>query len=107
MMAAGRTHDEEMRKFFKDSCVICDLVHRQASNCLNGFKRTLNGTIFSNHQKIVLVDTQAAGNGRRTTAFQGGLDLCRGRYDIPKHPLFCGLDAIFKNDIHNPTVSCE
>ncbi|GLT65333.1 hypothetical protein SLA2020_377710 [Shorea laevis] len=103
MRGVMQTHDEETRKFFKDSSVICKLVHRQANKSHNIFTRALNGFIFSNHQKYVLVDTQAADHGRRITAFLGGLDLCKGRYDTPEHSLFRGLATIFKDDFHNPT----
>ncbi|KAJ1419990.1 Phospholipase D/Transphosphatidylase [Sesbania bispinosa] len=61
------------------------------------------GTLFTHHQKCVLVDTQASGNNRKITAFIGGLDLCDGRYDTPDHRLFDDLDTVFENDFHNPT----
>lgn len=61
------------------------------------------GTIFTHHQKCVLVDTQAYGNNRKITAFLGGLDLCDGRYDTPEHRLFRDLDTVYKEDFHNPT----
>lgn len=55
------------------------------------------------------MDTQAAGNNRKLTAFIGGLDLCDGRYDTPEHRLFRDLDTVFSEDFHNPTfaVSCQ
>ncbi|KAF8411885.1 hypothetical protein HHK36_004443 [Tetracentron sinense] len=61
------------------------------------------GTLFTHHQKCVLLDTQATGNNRKITAFIGGLDLCDGRYDTPEHRLFVDLDSVFANDFHNPT----
>jgi phospholipase D1/2 len=61
------------------------------------------GTLFTHHQKCVVLDTQASGNNRKITAFIGGLDLCDGRYDTPEHRLFGDLDTVFENDIHNPT----
>lgn len=61
------------------------------------------GTLFTHHQKCVLLDTQASGNNRKITAFIGGLDLCDGRYDTPEHRLFHDLDTVFKDDFHNPT----
>ena len=66
------------------------------------------GTLFTHHQKCVLVDTQAFGNTRKITAFLGGIDLCDGRYDTPKHRLFHDLDTVYQNDYRNPTflVSC-
>ncbi|CAD6218289.1 unnamed protein product [Miscanthus lutarioriparius] len=98
-------HDEETRKFFKHSSVICVLSPRYASNKLSIFKQQVVGTLFTHHQKCVLVDTQARGNKRKITAFIGGLDLCDGRYDTPEHRLFKDLDTVFQNDYHNPTFS--
>ncbi|XP_062194039.1 phospholipase D delta-like [Phragmites australis] len=99
------THDEEIRKFFKHSSVICVLSPRYASTKLSVFKQQVVGTLFTHHQKCVLVDTQACGNKRKITAFIGGLDLCDGRYDTPEHRLFKDLDTVFENDYHNPTFS--
>ncbi|KAF0910720.1 hypothetical protein E2562_004710 [Oryza meyeriana var. granulata] len=99
------THDEETRKFFKHSSVICVLSPRYASSKLSIFKQQVVGTLFTHHQKCVLVDTQAWGNKRKITAFIGGLDLCDGRYDTPEHRLFKDLDTVFDNDYHNPTFS--
>ncbi|XP_077231163.1 phospholipase D delta-like [Tasmannia lanceolata] len=99
------THDEETRKFFKHSSVICVLSPRYGSNKLSIFKQQVVGTLFTHHQKCVLVDTQASGNNRKITAFIGGLDLCDGRYDTPEHRLFHDLDTVFENDFHNPTFA--
>ncbi|RLN17351.1 phospholipase D delta-like [Panicum miliaceum] len=97
------THDEETRKFFRHSGVYCVLVPRYASNKLSIFKQQVVGTLFTHHQKCVILDSQAAGNNRKITAFIGGLDLCDGRYDTPEHRLFKDLDTVFKKDFHNPT----
>lgn len=97
------THDEETKKFFKHSSVNCVLAPRYASSKLSYFKQQIVGTIFTHHQKCVLVDTQASGNNRKITAFIGGIDLCDGRYDTPEHRLFRDLDTVFKDDFHNPT----
>ncbi|KAK3028224.1 hypothetical protein RJ639_037558 [Escallonia herrerae] len=103
-----QTHDEETRKFFKHSSVHCVLCPRYASSKLSIFKQQVVGTLFTHHQKCVLLDTQATGNNRKITAFIGGLDLCDGRYDTPEHRLFRDLDTVFENDLHNPTFSsCE
>ncbi|XP_030955257.1 phospholipase D delta-like isoform X2 [Quercus lobata] len=102
-----QTHDEETKKFFKHSSVHCVLAPRYASNKLSIFKQQVVGTLFTHHQKCVVLDTQASGNNRKITAFIGGLDLCDGRYDTPEHRLFGDLDTVFKNDFHNPTFpSC-
>ncbi|KAG9151543.1 hypothetical protein Leryth_019748 [Lithospermum erythrorhizon] len=49
------------------------------------------GTLYTHHQKCVIVDSQAPGNNRKISAFIGGLDLCDGRYDTPEHRLFRDL----------------
>ncbi|XP_022739895.1 phospholipase D delta isoform X2 [Durio zibethinus] len=100
-----QTHDEETFKFFKHSSVTCVLASRYASSKLGYFKQQVVGTMFTHHQKCVLVDTQAAGNNRKITAFVGGIDLCDGRYDTPEHRILRDLETIFKDDFHNPTFS--
>ncbi|KAK6805306.1 hypothetical protein RDI58_003091 [Solanum bulbocastanum] len=100
-----QTHDEETKKFFKHSSVHCILCPRSASSKLSIFKQQVVGNIFTHHQKCVIVDTQAAGNDRKITAFVGGLDLCDGRYDTPEHRLFSDLETVFENDVHNPTFT--
>ncbi|CBI18911.3 unnamed protein product, partial [Vitis vinifera] len=129
-----QTHDEETRKFFKHSSVLCVLSPRYASKrkfkiakervgpdgafifYQVGWQRwtshlgiptyiSVVGTLFTHHQKCVIVDTQASGNNRKITAFLGGLDLCDGRYDTPEHRLCHDLDTVFQNDYHNPTFS--
>ncbi|WVZ19597.1 hypothetical protein V8G54_006919 [Vigna mungo] len=67
------------------------------------FINTVVGTLFTHHQKCVIVDTQAHGNNRKITAFIGGLDLCDGRYDTPEHRLFRDKDTVYQDDYHNPT----
>ncbi|KAK9948329.1 hypothetical protein M0R45_003910 [Rubus argutus] len=97
------THDEETRKFFKNSSVNCVLAPRYASSKLSFLKQQVVGTLFTHHQKCVLVDSQASGNNRKITAFLGGLDVCDGRYDTPEHRLFRDLDTVFHEDFHQPT----
>lgn len=63
------------------------------------------GSIYTHHQKCVIVDTQDHGNNRKITAFLGGLDLCDGRYDTPEHRLFRDINTVFHDDYHNPTLS--
>jgi len=70
---------------------------------LLGAKLQVVGTLFTHHQKCVIVDTQAHGNNRKITAFIGGLDLCDGRYDTPEHRLFRDIDTVYQDDYHNPT----
>lgn len=63
------------------------------------------GTLYTHHQKCVIVDSQGPGNKRKVTSFIGGLDLCDGRFDTPSHPLFSTLNTFHKNDFHNPTFT--
>lgn len=98
-----QTHDEETKKYFKNTNVHCVLAPRYASSKLSIFKQQVVGTLFTHHQKCLVLDTKASGNKRKITAFIGGLDLCDGRYDTPDHRLFRDLDTVFENDYHNPT----
>lgn len=63
------------------------------------------GTLYTHHQKLVIVDAQGPGNTRRLIAFLGGLDLCDGRFDTPEHCLFKDLNTTFADDFHNPTFA--
>ncbi|KAL4348798.1 hypothetical protein GQ457_17G011080 [Hibiscus cannabinus] len=98
-----QTHDEETRKFFKRTGVHCVLAPRYASSKLSFFKQQVVGTLFTHHQKCVLLDSPDLGKNRKISAFIGGLDLCDGRYDTPEHRIFTDLDTVFKGDVHNPT----
>lgn len=62
------------------------------------------GTMYTQHQKCLLVDTPASGSTRRITAFLGGLDLAAGRYDTPSHRLFADLGTVFSGDVYNPAI---
>lgn len=63
------------------------------------------GTLYTHHQKCVIVDAQGSGNNRKITTFIGGLDLCDGRYDTPEHRLYRDLNTVFYDDYHNPTFA--
>lgn len=71
------------------------------------------GTIYTHHQKTVIVDADAGQYKRKIVAFVGGLDLCLGRYDTPKHAIFSTLQTVHKDDYHNPnftviiSLSCQ
>ncbi|KAF9614787.1 hypothetical protein IFM89_020641 [Coptis chinensis] len=105
------THDEETRRFFKHSSVQVLLTPRSAGKRNSWAKQQETGTIYTHHQKSVIVDADAGRNMRKIVAFIGGLDLCDGRYDTPQHPLFRTLQTLHKDDYHNPsftgpTVGC-
>lgn len=99
------THDEETRRFFKNSSVQVMLCPRMAGKKLSWAKKQEVGTIYTHHQKTVIVDADAGNGRRKIVSFVGGLDLCNGRYDNPKHPLFKTLDTIHADDFHNPTFT--
>ncbi|KAK8587947.1 hypothetical protein V6N12_022409 [Hibiscus sabdariffa] len=99
------THDEETRRFFKHSSVHVLLCPRMAGKKHSWVKQKEVGTIYTHHQKTVIVDADAGKNNRKIIAFVGGLDLCDGRYDDPHHPLFRTLQTLHKDDYHNPTYT--
>ncbi|KAH7849966.1 hypothetical protein Vadar_025728 [Vaccinium darrowii] len=100
-----QTHDEETRRFFKHSSVQVLLCPRTAGKKHSWIKQREVGTIYTHHQKTVIVDADAGNNRRRIIAFVGGLDLCNGRYDTPQHPIFRSLQTLHKDDYHNPTYT--
>ncbi|KAL0711962.1 hypothetical protein Bca4012_018940 [Brassica carinata] len=63
--------------------------------------RTEVETVYTHHQKTVIVDADAAQGRRKIVAFVGGLDVCKGRFDTPKHPLFRTLKTVHKDDFYN------
>ncbi|KMT00170.1 hypothetical protein BVRB_1g019880 [Beta vulgaris subsp. vulgaris] len=97
------THDEETRRFFKHSSVQVLLCPRIAGKRHSWVKQREVSTIYTHHQKTVIVDADAGNNRRKIIAFVGGLDLCDGRYDTPGHPLFRSLQTVHKDDYHNPS----
>ncbi|KAL6981872.1 Phospholipase D beta 1 [Sarracenia purpurea var. burkii] len=100
-----QTHDEETRRFFKHSSVQVLLCPRVAGKKHSWIKQREVGTIYTHHQKTVIVDADAGDNKRRIIAFLGGLDLCDGRYDTPCHPIFRTLHTVHRDDYHNPTYT--
>ncbi|KAG9453180.1 hypothetical protein H6P81_006084 [Aristolochia fimbriata] len=100
-----QTHDEETRRFFKHSSVQVLLCPRSAGKRHSWAKQQEVGAIYTHHQKTVIVDADAGNNKRKIIAFVGGLDLCDGRYDTPKHPLFKTLKTLHRDDYHNPTFT--
>ncbi|CAL5196197.1 unnamed protein product [Lathyrus oleraceus] len=99
------THDEETRRFFKHSSVQVLLCPRIAGKRHSWAKQKEVETIYTHHQKTIILDADAGNNRRKIVAFIGGLDLCDGRYDTPHHPLFRSLQTLHKDDYHNPTFT--
>ncbi|KAL8153275.1 hypothetical protein V2J09_011035 [Rumex salicifolius] len=100
-----QTHDEETRRFFKHSSVKVLLCPRIAGKRHSWIKQREVETIYTHHQKTVIVDADAGTNVRKIIAFVGGLDLCDGRYDTPEHSLFRTLNTVHKDDYHNPSFT--
>ncbi|KAL2348091.1 hypothetical protein Fmac_002091 [Flemingia macrophylla] len=96
------THDEVTRRFFKHSSVRVLLCPRSGGKGHSWVKKQEAGTIYTHHQKTVIVDADAGENKRKIIAFIGGLDLCVGRYDTPNHSIFRTLQTTHKDDFHNP-----
>ncbi|KAI4315350.1 hypothetical protein L6164_028169 [Bauhinia variegata] len=99
------THDEDTCRFFKHSSVRVLLCPRTGGKGHSWIKKPEAGTIYTHHQKTVIVDADAGQNKRKIIAFVGGLDLCMGRYDTPHHSLFRTLHTAHKEDYHNPNFT--
>ncbi|CAK8560923.1 unnamed protein product [Lathyrus sativus] len=97
------THDEETRRYFKNSSVQVLLFPHIDGKRYSWARLKEVGPIYTHHQKTVIVDAEAENNRRKIVAFIGGLDLCDGRYDTPHHPLFRSLQTLHMDDYHNPT----
>ncbi|XP_062089853.1 phospholipase D alpha 1 [Humulus lupulus] len=100
------THDEETENFFQGSDVHCILCPRNPDDGGSFIQDFQISTMFTHHQKIVVVDSELPGVGgsekRRIVSFVGGIDLCDGRYDTAFHSLFRTLDTVHHDDFHQP-----
>ena len=57
-----------------------------------GIEDTFIQSVFTHHQKSVIVDAPPEeGSERRLVAYIGGLDLTNGRFDTPDHELYKNL----------------
>ncbi|PWA70468.1 phospholipase D gamma 1 [Artemisia annua] len=68
------TNDEETRHFFKHSSVKVIFCPRSAGEGHRLAKKQETETIYTHHQKTVIVDADAGNYRRRIMAFIGGLD---------------------------------
>ncbi|XP_047329162.1 phospholipase D beta 1-like [Impatiens glandulifera] len=102
-----KTNDEVTRQFFKHSLVHVLLCPRSARKGHSWVKKQEAETIYTHHQKTVIVDADAGAgfNCRKIIAFIGGLDLCSGRYDTPAHPLLKTMKTVHKDDFNNPNFT--
>ncbi|XP_022730216.1 phospholipase D alpha 1-like [Durio zibethinus] len=98
------SHDEDTREYFHGTKVHCVLCPRNPDNMHSIVQDIEIATMFTHHQKIVVVDCESP-NGeskRRIVSFIGGIDLTDGRYDTPSHPLFKTLGTIHHDDFRQP-----
>ncbi|XP_042488530.1 phospholipase D alpha 1-like [Macadamia integrifolia] len=103
------THDTETEEFFRNSdvqCVLCGRDPDVGDSFVQDFEIS---TMFTHHQKIVVVDSEmlmasrsSSKHKRRIVSFVGGIDLCGGRYDTPFHPLFKTLNTSHHDDFRQP-----
>ncbi|WVZ19005.1 hypothetical protein V8G54_006327 [Vigna mungo] len=102
------THDQETAAYFKNTKVNCVLCPRNPDVGRSIVQGLETSTMFTHHQKSVVVDSQFVGAAvgqrqkRTITSFVGGIDLCDGRYDTQEHHLFSTLDTVHKDDFHQP-----
>ncbi|VVA23841.1 PREDICTED: phospholipase [Prunus dulcis] len=102
------THDQGTEEYFLNTKVHCFLCPRNpdvGKSIIQGFQ---TATMFTHHQKTIVVDSEMPGGEsqkRRIVSFVGGIDLCDGRYDTPKHPLFATLDTTHQKDFHQPNFA--
>ena len=97
------THDEDTRRYFEDSKVVCILAGRQQSDGV--LANTFSSTCYTHHQKTVICDAEDEESGkRRIIAFIGGLDITDGRYDTCEFPLFKTISTLHSGDFYSNCV---
>ncbi|XP_061341037.1 phospholipase D alpha 1-like [Gastrolobium bilobum] len=100
------THDQETADYFKNTnvhCVLCPRNPDGGRSIVQGFQVS---TLFTHHQKTIVVDSQVEGSKKRKViSFVGGIDLCDGRYDTQEHPLFSTLNTFHHDDFHQPNFT--
>ncbi|GAB2275465.1 Phospholipase D [Dionaea muscipula] len=112
------THDQETADFFRNTKVKCVLCPRNPDDGKSMVQGIEIGTMFTHHQKTVVVDSEGLGAAAAATtttttrgsrsrkrsivSFLGGIDLCGGRYDTQQHSLFRTLDNVHRYDFHQP-----
>ncbi|XP_048322250.2 phospholipase D alpha 1 [Ziziphus jujuba] len=99
------THCIETNKYFRDTKVHCVLCPRNPDNAEKTVGGFLFSTLFSHHQKIVVVDSEipngeSSSKKRRIVSFIGGIDLSDGRYDNQSHSLFRTLNTVHRKDFY-------
>ncbi|XVF48374.1 hypothetical protein PTKIN_Ptkin03bG0185000 [Pterospermum kingtungense] len=99
------THDEETSHYFRFTKVHCVLCPRNPDDKKSFVQNFKIATMFTHHQKTVIVDCEnpkGVSENRTVVSFIGGIDLCDGRYDTQRHPLFETLNDVHHDDFHQP-----
>jgi phospholipase D1/2 len=99
------THDQDTLDYFENTNVNCYLCPRNPDDSLSIVQGMTIGTMFTHHQKTIIVDAAVPGSSsgqRRILSFVGGIDLCDGRYDNQHHSLFRTLNGVHNKDFHQP-----
>ncbi|KAJ0981025.1 hypothetical protein J5N97_009280 [Dioscorea zingiberensis] len=97
------THDQETADYFRGTGVHCVLCPRNPDDGGSVVQDLQISTMFTHHQKTVMVDAgMDYSNSRTIVSFVGGIDLCDGRYDTQVHPLFRTLGSTHNADFHQP-----
>lgn len=101
------THDEESEQYFRNTEVHCVLCPRNPDDGASLIQNIAIGTMFTHHQKTVVVDSEmpsGSAETRRIVSFVGGIDLCDGRYDTQFHSLFRTLGTSHHDDFHQGNI---
>ncbi|KAL2346717.1 hypothetical protein Fmac_000717 [Flemingia macrophylla] len=97
------THDQETAAYFRNTNVHCALCPRNPDDGRSIVQGLQISTMFTHHQKSVVVDSHVESSEKRSViSFIGGIDLCDGRYDTRDHPLFSTLGTVHRDDFHQP-----
>ncbi|XP_074579991.1 phospholipase D alpha 1-like isoform X1 [Curcuma longa] len=97
------THDLDTASYFRDTGVHCVLCPRNPDDAASYVQDFQTATMFTHHQKTLVVDADSGWGGKRTIrSFVGGIDLCDGRYDTQQHSLFRTLATAHRLDFHQP-----
>ncbi|KAL3162479.1 hypothetical protein ABBQ32_010140 [Trebouxia sp. C0010 RCD-2024] len=157
------THDEDTRKFFKNTGVHCKICKRNGGSDDSMIQKFQTDNMFTHHQKSVILDATGLEGGpildianldkgsprggdgtrawtknkleqlrrrspghnspatgakpapnanmgdetlkRRLITFMGGIDMCDGRYDTPRHSLFHTLATVHSKDFHQACIA--
>ncbi|KAE8654565.1 Phospholipase D alpha 1 [Hibiscus syriacus] len=90
------THDQETADYFKNTKVNCVLCPRNPDDGKSIFQGFETVSMFTHHQKTVVVDVELPGESyrkRNIVGFIGGIDLCDGGPREPWHDIHCKLEG--------------